>query len=200
MNEALQKTIELFLIILLGFILQKKIPNKDSLKGIKVIILSVALPATIFLALLKIKLEHSLLFLPLLALSFNLVMFGACLYVLPYFLSNDSERTQRTRSLLLPSLAPGLSCFPFIVTYLGDDQLAIAALADVGNKFFGLILLFVVAMYWYRKRSQIVKQASQLSKLKNLLMSLASEPINLVIVLALILLCWGFQLTDLPYG
>ena len=53
MNEALQKTLELFLIILLGFLLQKKLPNKESLKGVKVLILSVALPATIFIALLK---------------------------------------------------------------------------------------------------------------------------------------------------
>ena len=55
--------------------------------------------------------------------------------------------------MLLPSLAPGLSCFPFIIVYLGDEYLALAALADVGNKIFVLILLYMLAMHWYHLRS-----------------------------------------------
>jgi len=198
MNEALLKTLELLLIILIGFLLQKKLPNKDSLKGVKVIILSIALPATIFLALLKIKLDSTLLFLPFMALAFNLIMFGLSLYVLPLLFKTDNPRAHRTRSMLLPSLAPGLSCFPFIMAYLGDEQLAIAALADVGNKFFGLILLFLVATYWYRRRSTKNSSASTKEKLKDLGFSLISEPINLVIVVALVLLFGGFAIDSLP--
>lgn len=198
MNEALLKTLELLLIILIGYLLQRKLPDKESLKGVKVIILSVALPATIFLALLKIKLESTLLFLPFMALAFNLMMFGMALYVLPVLFKTDNESTHRTRSMLLPSLAPGLSCFPFIMAYLGDEELAIAALADVGNKFFGLILLFLVATYWYRKRSNRVNNASTKEKLKDLGISLISEPINVVILLAIMLLIGGFALDNLP--
>ena len=65
MNFALQKTLELLLIILLGVLLQKKVAKKD-LNGVKTLILSVALPATIFVALLKIKLDSSLLIFPFL--------------------------------------------------------------------------------------------------------------------------------------
>ena len=198
MNEALQKTLELILIILIGYFLQKKLPDKQSLKGIKTLILSVALPATIFLALLKIKLESSLLFLPLLALSFNLAMLAFSWYVLPFFFKSENEASQRTRSMLLPSLAPGLSCFPFIIAYLGEDELAIAALADVGNKFFGLILLFILATVWYRKRSVKKEQSSPINKIKDLLFSLGSEPINLVIGIAIILLIFGFNESALP--
>lgn len=198
MNEALLKTLELLLIIFIGFLLQKKLPNKDSLKGVKVIILSIALPATIFLALLKIKLDTTLLFLPFMALAFNLIMFGLSLYVLPLLFKADTPAVHRTRSMLLPSLAPGLSCFPFIMAYLGDEELAIAALADVGNKFFGLILLFLVATYWYRKRSVKNNNASTKEKLKDLGMSLVSEPINLVIVVAIILLIGGCAIDSMP--
>ncbi len=198
MNIALQKTVELLLIIAIGFLLQKKLPNRESLKGIKVLILSIALPATIFLALLKINLQSSLLFLPIMALAFNLMMFGAAYFLLPYLFPAKDEAANRTQSLLLPSLAPGLSCFPFIVAYLGDDQLALAALADVGNKFFGLILLFIIATYWYRKRSVVKTQSSQINKIKDLFKSLGSEPINIVIFVALGLLIGGFKLTDLP--
>jgi len=198
MDAALQKTLELILIIAIGYFLQRKLPNKSSLLGIKTIILSIALPATIFTALLKINLDSSLLMLPLLALIFNLLMFGAAYYLLPYFIKADNDKIHRTQSLLIPSLAPGLSCFPFIMAYLGDDQLAVAALADVGNKFFGLILLFIVATYWYRKRAVVKKVTSGLNKLKDLFVSLGSEPINVVIVLALGLLIAGFSLADLP--
>lgn len=198
MNEALLKTLELLLIIAIGYALQRKLRNKGSLQGIKTIILSIALPATIFLALLKINLDASLLFLPILALGFNLIMFGAAVYLLPLIFEAENDKIHRTRSLLLPSLAPGLSCFPFIMAYLGDDQLAIAALADVGNKVFGLILLFIVAMYWHRRYCTLQEESSHLQKLKDLFVSLFSEPINIIIVLAIVLLSAGVTLTDLP--
>ncbi|NJB71680.1 hypothetical protein GGR42_002142 [Saonia flava] len=197
MNIALQKTFELLLIILLGILLQKKVPKKESLGGLKTIILSIALPATIFLALLKIKLDESLLVLPLMALCFNFLMFFAVRYLLDFSIPIHDENKKRTLNMLLPSLAPGLSCFPFIIAYLGDDFLALAALADVGNKIFGLIILYMLAMYWYRKRAE-KSNASNKSKLKSLLLSLLNEPINMVIIIALLMLAFGFNITSFP--
>jgi len=197
MNFALQKTLELLLIIGLGLLLQKKIAKQD-LKGVKTLILSVALPATIFVALLKIELKGTLLIFPLLALTFNLVMLLASKYFLTSTLSKKEDSKKRTLMMLLPSLAPGLSCFPFIVVYLGDDSLALAALADVGNKIFGLILLYMLAMHWYHLRSLKDKIASTASKMKSLVLSLINEPINIVIVLGLFLLGLGLTLSSLP--
>lgn len=197
MDFALQKTLELLLIIGLGLLLQKKIAKQD-LKGVKTLILSVALPAVIFVALLKIKLESSLLIFPALALSFNLVMLLTSRYFLSASFSKEQESKKRTVMMLLPSLAPGLSCFPFIVVYLGDDSLALAALADVGNKVFGLILLYMLAMHWYQLRSVKDEHVSTKSRLRSLLISLLNEPINLVIVVGLILLGFGLKLESLP--
>jgi len=100
--------------------------------------------------------------------------------------------------MLLPSLAPGLSCFPFIVVYLGDDTLALAALADVGNKIFGLILLYMLAMHWYQLRAIKDLGATAKGKLRSLCLSLLNEPINLVIVVGLIMLGIGLNLESLP--
>jgi hypothetical protein len=197
MNFALQKTFELLLIIGLGLLLQKKIAKQD-LKGVKTLILSVALPATIFVALLKIELKGTLLVFPLLALTFNLVMLLTSKYFLTKTLPKKENAKKRTLMMLLPSLAPGLSCFPFIVVYLGDDSLALAALADVGNKIFGLILLYILAMHWYHLRSIKNKKASTRSKMNSLVLSLIKEPINIVIVLGLILLVLGLTLSSLP--
>ncbi len=197
MNFALQKTLELLIIIGLGIFLQKKVAKQD-LKGVKVLVLSVALPATIFAALLKIELKGTLLVFPLLALCFNLLMLLASKYVLASTLPTEENAKKRTLMMLLPSLAPGLSCFPFLVVYIGEDSLALAALADVGNKVFGLILLYLLAMHWYHKRS--IKEADSTTggKLKSLVMSLINEPINIVIILGLIMLSFGLNLTSLP--
>ncbi|MDF4201900.1 permease [Maribacter sp. SA7] len=197
MNFALQKTLELILIIGLGVLLQKKVAKQD-LKGVKVLILSVALPATIFVALLKIELNGTLLAYPLMALTFNLLMLLASKYFLAASLPNEENSKKRTLMMLLPSTAPGLSCFPFIVAYLGDDTLALAALADIGNKIFVLILLYMLAMHWYRKNSITEKKESSKSKLKGLLVSLINEPINMVIVVGLVMLGFGLNLSSLP--
>ncbi|MGB7393427.1 MAG: permease [Pricia sp.] len=197
MNFALQNTLELVLVIGLGLLLQKKIAKQD-LKGIKTVILSVALPAVIFVALLKIKLESSLLIFPLLALAFNFIMFLASKYVLSTSFSKTEGAKERTANMLLPSLAPGLSCFPFIVVYLGDDSLALAALADVGNKIFVLILLYMLAMHWYHRRALKNIQTSSKSKLKDLALALFNEPINMVIIVGLLLLAFGLNLESLP--
>ena len=197
MNYALQKTLELLLIIGLGLLLQKKVA-KDDLKGIKTLILSVALPATIFVALLKIELKGSLLIFPLMALVFNFIMAIATKYLLASSLPKNEGAKKRTLTMLLPSLAPGLSCFPFIIVYLGDEYLALAALADVGNKIFVLILLYMLGMHWYHARAVKDLVATTSSKLKGLFLSMLNEPINLVIIVALVLLGFGLSLSSFP--
>lgn len=201
MSLAIHKTLAFIVLILLGFLLKRKITTKEQLGGIKSIILSVALPATIFIALLKIDIKPALIFLPIIALFVNVVMLGAARLVLPFFsFSNDSPEF-RTLALLLPSLAPGLSCFPFLAEYWGEESLAHAALADVGNKVFVLILLYLLAMHWYyqllRKRNH-TNTADSKSRLKSLMASLGREPVNLVMVFAIILLCVGQNLSALP--
>ncbi len=197
MDFALQKTLELLLIIGLGVLLQKKLAKQD-LNGIKTLILSVALPATIFVALLKIELKGTLLVFPLIALSFNLVMLFTSKYFLSTTLPTKVNAKKRTLLMLMPSSAPGLSCFPFIVAYLGEDTLALAALADVGNKIFVLILLYLLAMHWYRKRALVDKNTSSKSKLVGLLRSLVNEPINMIMALGLLLLGFGLNFSSLP--
>ena len=198
MNPALQKTLELLLIIGIGVLLQRKLSGKAQLEGIKVIILNVALPATIFLALLKVELDPSMLFLPALALGFNLFLFVAVRYTLGYFAPGYDGPARRTLAMLLPSLAPGLSCFPFIMAYQDDASLALAALADVGNKFFGLIILYLLAMHWYRARALKKESRPGAGNLRGLFASLLREPVNLVIGVALILLIAGLDLESLP--
>ena len=198
MNPAIIKTISLVVLILLGYTLQSKITSKDQKTGIKAVILSVALPATIFIALLKIEFSWEMAIVPLLALAFNLIVFALVdklPAVLPGMISSSARH--RTLKMLLPSLAPGLSCFPFLLEYLGEDSLAMAALADVGNKVFVLVILYLIAMRWYYQRHQIDNQNLS-DKVKGLLVSLVREPINMILLLALGMLAFGFNFNSLP--
>lgn len=202
MNPALQKTLVFLLLIAAGYLLQKKISGKQDLKGVKVLILSVILPATIFVALLKIDIAPELLLLPVGALALNFALFYTARSVLPRLGFAHGSKDWRTMLMLVPSLAPGLSCFPFVMEYLGDEALAMAALSDVGNKVFVLIILYLIAMNWYyaSKSGQSNAEAppNRKSKLKDLGMSLLREPVNLVIVAAIVLLCLGLDITALP--
>jgi hypothetical protein len=170
---------------------------------VKVLILSVILPATIFVALLKISISTKLLLFPLGALALNFMLFYAVRAMLPKLGFADEPDNRRTMLLLLPSLAPGLSCFPFVVEYLGDEALAMAALTDVGNKVFVLIILYLFAMNWYytakkKRTGDLNESPGRQSKLRDLGLSLLREPVNLVIVTAIVMLCLGLDAKSLP--
>lgn len=197
MNEALQKTLTLLLLIGLGLLLRSKFKNKEYVNGIKQIVLTVALPATIFIALLKIEVDAKMIFVPIAALAFNFIMFALMPIMLKSIGIKKDSSTGRTLTMLVPSLAPGLSCFPFIAEFLGEQGLALAALADVGNKFFVLIFLYIVAMNMFLSNNKS-EESNLGKKVKSLLLSLISEPINMVLFLALMLLGLGINYGNLP--
>jgi hypothetical protein len=197
MNIALQKAIALLALIVIGLLLKPKIKTKEQAEGIKAIILSLALPATIFIALLKTEIQAELISLPVLALGFNLLLFGLCYTLLPVLGIDRQTAEFRTLLLMIPSLAPGLSCFPILAEYQGDQAVAWAALGDLGNKVFVLILLYLLAMRWYY-RFFPSENVSTRAKVKDLLLTLLREPVNLVLVFALSFLALGWHLDRLP--
>ena len=198
MDINLQKTFLFLLFIGIGLLLKVKLKDKSELAGIKVIILNLALPATIFIALLGVNIEASLLLLPLIALLLNVVLFFVTPLVFPVLGIKRGTPNFRTGQLLVSSLAPGLSCFPFILEYLGDSYLAKAAMADLGNKVFVLLILYLVAMRWHYK-TQEIQNTSNKAKLKSLCIAMVSEPVNIFILVALVLLSFGLHMESLPF-
>ena len=198
MDGALAKTLTLILFIVIGVLIRKKFSSREQVNGIKNMILTIALPATIFVALMGVEVKTTMLVYPLAALVFNFMLY----FVMPRFLMsfgiNPSTKEGRTLRLLLPSLAPGLSCFPFVIEFLGESELAIAALADVGNKVFVLLFLYIVAMNMFLSQHPASNENGKRKKMKSLIISLVKEPINMVIFVAIGLIMMGVQLTDLP--
>lgn len=198
MDVGIQKTIVFLFFIFIGIVLKVKFKSKEEITGIKKIILNLALPATIFIALLGVKVELHLLLLPLLALGLNLILFFVMPLILPLMGIGKGTSEYRTARLLVPSLAPGLSSFPFILEFLGDAYLAKAAMSDLGNKIFVLFFLYLVAMNWHYSLQSHEKK-SGITKLKPLIKAMVSEPVNVFIGAALILLAFGVSMNSLPF-
>lgn len=197
MAVALQKTFILLLLIVIGLGLRSKIRNKTELNGIKEMILSVALPSTVFVALMGVKIDSTLIIYPLITLAFNFFIYLSMPYILALFKIENDSSVGRTLTMLMPSLAPGLSSFPFIHEFLGKEALAKAAMADVGNKFFALNFLYFVAMNLYLKNNK-AQEVKEEGKVKSLLLSLVKEPINIVMLLAIAFLSFGISFENLP--
>ncbi|RYU94830.1 hypothetical protein [Emticicia agri] len=197
MAVALQKTFILLLLIVIGLALRSKFKSKTELNGIKEMILSVALPSTVFVALMGVKIDSTLIIYPLITLAFNFFIYLSMPYILTLFKIETDSSIGRTLTMLMPSLAPGLSSFPFIHEFLGKESLAKAAMADVGNKFFALNFLYFVAMNMYLKNNK-ANEVKEEGKIKSLLLSLVKEPINIVMLLAIAFLSFGISFDDLP--
>jgi len=198
MNSAILKALSLLLLIAIGYMLRNKIKSKDQKEGIKTLILSLALPATIFIALLKIEFEPSLIFVPILVWCFNLILYLMVDKLPLQSAFNVPISQQRVAVLLLPSLAPGLSCFPFILEFGGELPFAMAALADIGNKVFVLIIAYLIAMKWYISNNMASQERKGDSKLTDLFRALVEEPVNFVIVTAVVMLSLGLNFESLP--
>lgn len=83
MDVSLQKTVGFLVFIGIGLLLKVKFRQKEETTGIKKIILNLALPATIFIALLSVELKKELFLLPFLALILNLLLFFIFPFLLP---------------------------------------------------------------------------------------------------------------------
>ena len=197
MSDAFIKTISLLLLIVIGYLFQRKIKSKDQSEGIKTLILSLALPATILIALLQINFQSDLIIIPVMSLGFNIIMYVLIdkLPLQPIF--NIPVNQYRTLIMLIPSLAPGLSCFPFIIEYSGQGPLAMAALADVGNKIFVLIISYTIAMKWFYEVNHEHAKSGK-GKMKDLVKTMLNEPVNVVIVIAIVMLSFGLTYQSFP--
>lgn len=196
-HSVIQKAIALLLLIVIGYLLKPKFSSETSVGAIRAFILSAALPATIFLSTIEIDTRLDLVLLPSFALAVNLYLmligFG-----LAYLLIPKTEKPKRRALVLLfPSLAPGLTVYPFVEQFLGTQGLAWAALADMGNKVFVLIGLYVLAVIWFQKKAQCF-DAQIKFQWRQIGLFLLSEPVNLAIVFGISLAALGIKPASLP--
>jgi malate permease and related proteins len=200
MNDIIiQKAIALIILISVGYFLQQKFQDAAAKGAIRGFILNAALPATIFISTLEINTRLDLVRLPVFALAVNIYLMIVGFALSKLLISSTEYAKQRALILLFPSLAPGLTIYPFIEQFLGQQGLAWAALADMGNKMFVLIGLYAIAMVWYQKTMSRT-QVGVSEQWRSIVGFLVSEPVNLAIVAGFILASVGLTETKLPFA
>lgn len=198
-NSVIQKAIALILLIVAGYLLKRKFQDSTSTGAIRNFILNVALPATIFLSTIEIDTQLDLILLPSFALAVNLFLMAIGL-LLAYLLMQKQGEPAKTRALILlfPSLAPGLTVYPFIEQFLGRQGLAWVALADMGNKVFVLIGLYALAIYWFHQSSRHASEETVSGQWGSIGRFLLTEPVNIAIVVGFVLASFKVNAASLP--
>ena len=142
MNEiilVIMKVLPIILILLLG-VWMKKIGfvSADTVRGMKKITLSIALPCILFLAFFKAEMKPELLIL-------SVVIFAACL--LEVAMGFLIKKLQKSSNQFYPSLfttfLTGPIGYPIFMAYFGAGNLYKLAILDVGNSIFIFTVLTV---------------------------------------------------------
>ncbi len=198
---GLQKAIALALLIGVGYLLKLKFPTSPhqlafATQGLKIVILSVSLPATIFLSIISTDLD--ILTAPLYTLAINLYLMVMGILLVRFLIAPGRRSLRRSVVLMFPSMAPGLTAYPFIDQYLGGDGMAWAALADVGNKIFVLVGLYALAIHWAQELSDVSQKVGQ-ARWRMIVISLLREPVNAAIVVGLALAVAGIHQDQIPF-
>jgi len=188
-DSVAQKSIALMLLIVVGYLLREKFKEPTATGAIRYFILNVALPATIFLSVIEIDTQLNLIRLPSFALGVNLSFMAIGVLLASTLLKQTEKAKTRALILLFPSLAPGLTVYPFIEQFLGRSGLAWAALADMGNKLFVLIGLYVLAIYWFQQANVANTATKVKGQWGSIGRFLLTEPVNFAIVIGVILAC-----------
>lgn len=192
----MHKAVPLLLLIAIGYLLRSKFQQPAEAGAIKTLIVNAALPATILLSILAIDTRLNLFALPSFAIVINLYLLAISAGLAKLVFSNQEQARSRALMLMFPSLSPGLTAYPFIEEFLGKSGLAWASMADLGNKVFVLIGLYVLALYWQQQATRQVGNIRQ--QLSTIGLTLLTEPANLAIFVGLLLVSVDYRMAQLP--
>ena len=150
MSEVLIKIIPIILLFILGFVLKKlNFLSKENADLFLKIVFFIALPSLIFLSVLKLSLSAEFVILPFAAIFILLSTFVLAFFCGKFLkLSNQSFGT-----FLIGSTIMNMAfTFPFIVSALGEEALALAALFDLGNGLLVYTFVYFFAVKYGNKR------------------------------------------------
>jgi predicted permease len=176
--NAVLKVLPVLLLILLGYILgRRKFFSPDTQSGLRKLVVNVALPATLFLAFVRVRLELSYLLIVVL-------VFTACLLV--FFLSRRFQPTRISQS----------SFFPYMMTGFEAGMLGYAIFAAVygaENIYkFGIIDLGQVTFVFFVLVPALERQSIQKRTLWQTILTFIKTPVIFAILAGVIINQSGF--------
>ncbi|MES2797615.1 MAG: AEC family transporter [Bacteroidota bacterium] len=145
MNQANQVFILTFCVILTGFLLKKFNFIKESEgKTISKFLMHTTFPALMVISTARIKIEYSLLLLPLFCIAISIIMIGVAYLVFAKYPPN-------LRGVLMMGMGGtnvGLFGFPIIEELFGKEALAYAIMYDIGNTIIVFGVIYPIGRYF----------------------------------------------------
>uniref|UniRef100_A0A0G4F8D6 Uncharacterized protein n=1 Tax=Chromera velia CCMP2878 TaxID=1169474 RepID=A0A0G4F8D6_9ALVE len=194
--EPYSQVLALFFLVFVGFAARFKLETGKTkiTPAVKDLVLSVLLPATIFVSLFDLHVSLELLVFPAVGFAAAaLFMLPLSCLVLRFTLPDRLRDDCLSVAMVLCSFSPGLSSYPFIRQQTGDLMFAEMAFADFGNKIYGIfgakLLAFMRMSREMRKRGSGLRRRNgggSLGPLRALTQALL-EPITFAFLLGLAL-------------
>lgn len=143
MNEIIIKTIPIFLIFLLGYVLKRlAILKKEDGDLFLKTVFYVAAPALILLSVSKVELQFDFIFLPVIAILVVLITYGVS-----YFIGRKLNLSRQTFGVFLvgPMIMNTHFLLPFIIAEYGEEGMAIFSLFDLGVALLAFTFVYYLA-------------------------------------------------------
>ncbi len=145
MTQTNQVFILTFAIIFLGFILKKYnfISEKDG-KTISKFLMHTTFPALMIISMAKVKLEPTLLLLPLFCIGFC----GIMILIAWFWFSKYPNDLRGVLTMGAGGLNVGLFGFPIIESLFGKESLVYAIMFDIGNTIIVFFVIYPIGSYF----------------------------------------------------
>ncbi|NHC41603.1 AEC family transporter [Bacillus sp. MM2020_1] len=139
-----QEFLYIIIIIALGYLLKRLniLKEKDG-EVISKIIFKISLPALVLVTFDSVKIETSLILLPVIVLIYGLIT--ACLGLLVF---KNEERELKGSFLMLSGFNVGLFAFPLVFTIWGMEGLTYFSMFDVGTSFVVFGIAYILGSYF----------------------------------------------------
>merc|ERR1740129_1980537 len=199
-SEGVQKALSFFVIGAIGTYLRPEysgIMKPQFIQGVQTLV-----PALIFKSLASVTMSTQVLAYP--AFGAALVLFQyAMAWVMSTVVYGRSAKLgvmRRSTAQVIWSMAPALSSFAFIKEFVGSAAVGTAALIDLPNKFFVLIVFPLLLKAWAPAGGSSTEEKSSSASAGGLLKAL-TEPFNVAILGGLAMAATGTKIAKLgPAG
>ena len=140
-----QELFYIIIIIALGYLLKRlNILRETDGVTISRIIFNITLPALVIVSLNSVKIEASLIMLPIIV-----ALFGMLSFILAYFVFRKEDKELKGTLMMLASgYNVGLFIFPIVEAVWGAEGLLYFGMFDVGNSILVFGLVYIVGSYF----------------------------------------------------
>ncbi len=152
MSNVNQQFIFSMLIILTGYICKRfGIINEQDGEGISKIVFNLTLPALVINTLNTMKVDFSLILLPVIHILFGTIMAGLALYVF----RKEPRNTRGMLSMLIPGFNVGLFAYPLVESLWGEKGVQYFAVFDLGGAITIFGVCYMLAGYFSLGENEI---------------------------------------------